>query len=181
MVVTDDPDLAERCRHLRGQGVSPTRTYWHDVIGYNYRMTNLAAAIGVAQLAKIGDVIERKRRIADWYREELTAIAGLSMLGEEPWARSVYWMCSVVVDPERRDPLMATLRDAGIETRPFFHPAHTLPMYREHRRFPAAERLGAGGINLPSFPALTRDEVRTIGMAIRSFLHQRGAVKGGSV
>lgn len=170
MVVTDDAALGETARHLRGQGVSRTRTYWHDVVGYNYRMTNVAAAIGCAQLERIDQTIEAKRRIAAWYRDYLAGVHGLTLQREAPWALSVYWMNSILVDAERRDPLMRYLASEGIETRPFFHPAHTLPMYRTGQRFPVAERLGASGINLPSFVALSEEEVATIASHVRRFL-----------
>jgi perosamine synthetase len=159
MIVTDDDAFAERCRHLRGQGVSPTRTYWHDVIGYNYRMTNVAAAIGVAQLERIDHTLERKREIADRYRAGLNEVPGVAFQPEMDWARNVYWMVSVLVDPSLRDGLMSFLGDRGIETRPFFYPAHTLPMYARGESFPVAERLSESGINLPSGPTLTDGEI----------------------
>jgi perosamine synthetase len=162
MVVTNDPEFAEKCRHLRGQGVSPTRTYWHDVVGYNYRMTNVAAALGVAQLERVDDVIAAKRHIAERYRDALSGIGGVTFQPELPWAKNVYWMVSILVDPSQRDPLREYLKENGVETRPFFHPAHTLPMYPTTERFPVAERLGASGINLPSFPELTDEQVDTV-------------------
>jgi perosamine synthetase len=170
MVVCNDAELAARCRHLRGQGVSATRTYWHDVVGYNYRMTNLAAAIGVAQMERIDEIIEIKRRIADRYRVALAGLPGVVMSPEMPWAKSVFWMVSILVDPEYRDPLMSYLKDKGIETRPFFYPAHTLPMYPSDGSFPVAERLGASGMNLPSFPDLTDDEIDEVCAAIRRYM-----------
>jgi perosamine synthetase len=173
MLVTDDTAFAETCRHLRGQGVSPTRTYWHDIVGFNYRMTNIAAAIGCAQLRRVDDVIARKRRIAGWYRSRLDGVPGLEFQREAAWAHAVYWMVSIVVDPAARDALMASLRDAGVDTRPFFHPAHTLPMYPRDEAYPVAERLGASGINLPSFPQLTEDEVDQVCMAVVAFMRDR--------
>jgi len=170
MVVTDDIALADRCRHLRGQGVSPTRTYWHDVLGYNYRMTNLAAALGVAQLERIDDVLTKKRQIANWYRERLQGLQGLQFQAEAPWASAVWWMVSIIVAPELRDPLMDFLRESEIDSRPFFHPAHTLPMYEAAASFPVAERLGAGGVNLPSYPDLSEAQVDEVCAAIRRFL-----------
>lgn len=162
MVVTDDEELALRCRHLRGQGVSPVRTYWHDVVGFNYRMTNIAAAIGVAQLERIDEVIETKRRIADRYRDALSGVPGVTFQPEMSWAKNVYWMVSILVDPGKRDGLMADLKADGVDSRPFFHPAHMLPMYGTAERFPVAERLGASGINLPSFPQLTDEQVDAV-------------------
>lgn len=169
MVVTNNPSLAEKCRHLRGQGVSATRTYWHDVIGYNYRMTNVAAAIGCAQLERIENVIERKRDIAMRYRDSLAAVPGVIFQGEAPWARNVWWMASVLVEPSRRDVLMDYLRAKGVETRPFFYPAHTLPMYRREEVFPVAEHLGASGINLPSGPTLLDEQVDRVCELIAEF------------
>ena len=173
MVVTDDPDLAERCRHLRGQGVSPTRTYWHDVIGFNYRMTNVAAAIGCAQLERIEDTLARKRDIADRYRAALADVPGVTFQAEAPGARNVWWMISILVDPGQRDPLMEYLRESGVETRPFFHPAHTLPMYAGSERFPVAERLGVSGINLPSGPTLTHDQIDLVCERVAAFMAVR--------
>ncbi len=172
MVVCNDVEFAERCRHLRGQGVSATKTYWHDVVGYNYRMTNLAAAIGVAQLERVDEVIEAKRRIAARYCANLADVEGVTLPPEMPWARSVYWMVSILVEPSLRDPLMAHLKVLGIETRPFFYPAHTLPMYETEERFPVAERLGASGINLPSFPDLTDAEIDEVCAGVREFMAQ---------
>ena len=170
MVVTDDEEFAEKCRHLRGQGVSPTRTYWHDVIGYNYRMTNLAAAIGCAQLERIDQVLEDKRRIAGWYRDRLEGAPGLIFQREAEWADAVWWMVSVLVEPGMRDGLMAFLADNRVDSRPFFHPAHQLPMYGRSQSYPVAERLGSSGINLPSFPDLTKVQVDLVCDLIERFL-----------
>ena len=176
MVVTDDASLADTCRHLRGQGVSPTRTYWHDVVGYNYRMTNIAAAIGCAQLERIDQVIADKRRIAGWYRERLEGLPGLVFQREAEWANAVWWMISILVDPQLRDALMTYLRENGVDSRPFFHPAHQLPMYESSRSYPVAERLGASGINLPSFPDLTRGETDCVCDLVERFLSDQTEV-----
>jgi perosamine synthetase len=170
MVVTDDDQFAQTCRHLRGQGVSATRTYWHDVVGFNYRMTNIAAAIGVAQVERIDDVLARKRHIADMYRARLESIPGVTFQREAEWASAVWWMVSIVVDPKLRDPLMQFMSENGVETRPFFYPAHEMPMYPTERSYPVAERLGASGMNLPSFPELTEAEIDTVCSLIARFM-----------
>lgn len=175
MVVTDDAEFADTCRHLRGQGVSPTRTYWHDVVGFNYRMTNIAAAIGVAQLESIEDTLAVKRRIADRYRDRLAGVPGVTFQPEMEWATNVYWMVSILVDPSLRDGLMAFMRERGADSRPFFYPAHTLPMYLTDERFPVAERVGASGINLPSSPTLTDDEVDLVCGLVAEFMEREGA------
>ena len=174
MLVTNDAELADRARHLRGQGVSSTRTYWHDVIGFNYRMTNVAAAIGCAQLERIDETLDAKRQLARSYERLLGGIDGVGMQVDPPWARPVYWMNCILVDPRRRDPLMAHLAGEKIETRPFFFPAHTLPMYSTDEQFPEAERIGASGINLPSFPTLQPDEVERICRVIGDFMQRSG-------
>jgi perosamine synthetase len=162
MLVTDDSELASKARHLRGQGVSATRTYWHDVIGFNYRMTNIAAAIGCAQLERVGETLAAKTEIARWYRERLAGVEGVELQDDAQWATPVYWMNSILVEPRIRDDLIGLLRDRGVETRPFFYPAHTLPMYTTAISYPVAERLGSSGLNLPSWPGLTEGHVETI-------------------
>ena len=166
MLVTSDDPLAETARHLRGQGVSPTRTYWHDVVGFNYRMTNVAAAIGCAQLERVEETLRAKREIAAWYRERLHDVRGVELQREADWATPVHWMNSILVDPAIRDDLIAALASKGIETRPFFYPAHTLPMYATGGSFPVAERLGASGINLPSWPGLSEGQVDEVSAAV---------------
>jgi perosamine synthetase len=170
MVVTDDDQFAQTCRHLRGQGVSATKTYWHDVVGFNYRMTNIAAAIGAAQMERIDDVLARKRHIADMYRARLEGIPGVTFQREAEWATAVWWMVSILVDPQVRDSLMQFMSENGVETRPFFYPAHELPMYTRECSYPVAERLGASGMNLPSFPELTEGEIDTVCNLIARFM-----------
>ena len=170
MVVMNDETLYERCIHFRGQGLAKYRQYWHDVIGYNYRMTNICAAIGLAQLEQIDTFLAKKQQIAQWYRDGL---AGTEYTFHEPVGDVYhsYWMCSVLVSsPEDRDPLRTHLDSLGIETRPLFYPVHTMPMYsRKYARHKVAEHLGWRGMNLPSYPGLTRDDVDYIVSGILSY------------
>jgi perosamine synthetase len=165
MVVTDDDALAAKVRQLKGQGMEPDRRYWFPILGYNYRMTNIAAAIGLAQLEKADWHIARRRHTALRYVQRLSTVPDVALQPEKPWARNVYWMVSVVLSekcPVSRDTVMERLAEAGIETRPFFHPMHTLPMYRDSakgQRFPVAEGLAARGLNLPSSATLSEAEV----------------------
>lgn len=165
MVVTDDERLATLVRQLHGQGQDPKRRYWFPMVGFNYRMTNIEAAIGLAQLERIDWHLSRRREIAGWYREELSDVEGIELSPQASWAESAYWITCAVLDTARfgsRDDVMAALDRAGIETRPFFYPLHTLPMYRqlnEGKTFPVAEDLGRRGVNLPSSATLTRDDV----------------------
>jgi perosamine synthetase len=167
MVTTSDDALAKRMRLLRTHGMDPDRRYWHPVIGYNYRMTNIAAAIGLAQLERVQWQLDRRQELAAWYREALGQTGVLTCQAEKDWARHVWWMFSVLVSEEagNRDGIMDTLRRRGIETRPIVHPLHTLPPYVEAsqgERFPAAEAIARTGINLPTWAGLTREQVRTV-------------------
>lgn len=173
MVLTNDKKLAEKCIHLRGQGVSPKKTYWHDVVGFNYRMTNLVAAIGLGQLEKISKVLKMKRKIAKEYTKRLKNIPEVICQGEEKWAKNVFWMYSILVPRAKRDKLIDFLKKYDIETRPFFYPAHVMPPYKEKSgKYPVAEMLGASGINLPSFPELTISEINKITSKIKEFFNK---------
>lgn len=174
MVVSNDRTLIERARHLKGQGLAAYREYWHDVIGYNYRMTNVQAAIGLAQLERADEFVERKRLLAQKYAELL---ADLPLTFQEKLvdATHSYWMVSVLAeDAETRDALRSHLSAKGIETRPVFFPVHTMPMYsRNYRRHPVAEDISWRGINLPSWPGLNEIEMSYICAAIREYYEKR--------
>ncbi|MCX7930017.1 MAG: DegT/DnrJ/EryC1/StrS aminotransferase family protein [Chlorobi bacterium] len=163
MVVTDDDMLAERIRRLKGQGLAPYREYWHDIVGYNYRMTNIAAAIGLAQLENASMFLERKRWIAEEYHALLERTP-LEFQHTAPNVTHSWWMVSVLAPTAHaRDMLRAELHRHGIETRPTFYPVHTMPMYSQrYERHQIAESLGLRGINLPSFPALCRKDIEEI-------------------
>jgi len=171
MVVSNDKTLIERSRHLKGQGLAAHREYWHDVVGYNYRMTNIEAAIGLAQLERADGFIARKRELAQRYAAGLKNVK-VEMHAEAPDTLHSYWMVSILVErPEQRDPLREHLASAGIETRPLFYPVHTMPMYaRSYRKHRVAEDLAWRGINLPSWPGLSDAQVDTITQAIAAHL-----------
>jgi perosamine synthetase len=170
MLVTNDETLFDRAVHFKGQGLAKHREYWHDVVGYNYRMTNICAAIALAQLEQADIFIAKKRQIADWYKE---GVQGLPVVvhGETSDVRHSYWMVSILVErAEQRDPLREALTSAGIETRPLFYPIHTMPMYAsKFQRHSVAENLGWRGINLPSWPGLTKEQVSMICHEIRTY------------
>lgn len=163
MLLTSDPGLAAAARVLRGQGQDPEHRYWFPIVGFNYRMTNIAAAIGLAQTECFDWHVSRRREIAGMYRERLADRADLQFSPEAEWAESAFWMSSVVLrgaTRSGRDQVMERLAADGIETRPFFHPMHTLPPYVGAKgSFPVAERLSASGINLPSGAGLTESDL----------------------
>jgi perosamine synthetase len=173
MCLTNNRDVAEKMRILRGHGMNPKKRYWHDVVGFNYRMTNLQAALGVAQLRKIGRLVERKREIAKKYRELLGEDNAVIHAPEMSWARNVYWLYSILLDASLRERVMKALGRQGIETRPFFYPIHTMPPHKRSSRLPTAERLSARGMNLPSGPRIGNEEVYTVASSVKRALKSR--------
>lgn len=169
MVICRDRKIHEKACHLKSQGVSKTREYWHDVLAYNYRMTNICAAIGLAQLENADSIIARKREIAQQYADELSGLP-LSMQLEAEGYQHSFWMCSIMLDEaEQRQPLRDYLKKHDVETRPLFPPAHTMPHAFKDEHFPQAESLSARGINLPSYPALTNQQISHICNIIKSY------------
>lgn len=178
MVVTDDPALAARLRLYRGQGVDPQRRYIHPVVGFNYRMTNIAAAIGLAQLERVEEILTARRQVAAWYAERLAGINGLRLLGAESWAVPVPWLITVLLtegSARERDAVMAALLAKGIDSRPVFYPMHDQPPYYEAARYPVAETWSARGFNLPTYEAITQADVTAVCTALRRTLTELGA------
>ncbi|PUA35813.1 aminotransferase DegT [Paenibacillus elgii] len=168
VLTTNDDALADRARLLRGQGMDPERRYFHTVVGYNYRMTNIQAAIGCAQLQNAEWHIAQRLRIASHYTKYLRDCSALALPVQQDWAKNVYWLFSVVLregSEAQRDEVIRRLQLRGIESRPFFYPMHVLPPYEKLQsatEFPVAGRIAAQGINLPSYGTLTEADVRYI-------------------
>jgi perosamine synthetase len=173
MCLTNDKELAEKIRILRDHGMNPAKRYWHDVVGFNYRMTNLQAALGLAQLGKIERFIEKKRRIAKIYADELSSMEGVVLHPEMPWAKCVYWLYSILIDDGKvkvtRDELAEKLEKDGIETRNFFYPLHEMPIYRKYANltYTASLRIYKQGLNLPSSVKLSEEDVKYIAQKIK--------------
>jgi len=166
MCLTNNEEIAEKIRLLRDHGMNPTKKYWHDVIGFNYRMTNLQAALGVAQLKKIDFLIEKKRQISSIYQELLKDLP-IILAPEMPWAKNVYWLYSILVEKEKREKVMKYLEKKGIETRPFFYPIHTMPPYKSDLTLKVAEEISARGINLPSSTNLSEKQIEKIAKSLK--------------
>jgi perosamine synthetase len=168
MCLTNDPKLAEKIKILRDHGMNPKRRYWHEVVGFNYRMTNLQAALGVAQLKKIDYFVSRKRKIAETYNSFFEGIETIMRPPEMPWAKNVYWLYSVLISHLNanigRDELIEMLGQKGIETRPLFYPIHEMPPYKNYlkSKCPVAERISRIGLSLPSSVKLTRKKIEFI-------------------
>ncbi len=173
MVVSKSLETIEKARHLKSQGVSKVKEYWHDVLAYNYRMTNICAAIGLAQIERADQILAKKRAIAELYKNNLVDLP-LVLHGEKANFVHSYWMCSLLLeDPALRDPLRNALKNKGIETRPVFFPAHTMPHCKVNASFPIAESISSRGINLPSFPGMTEEQVLYVCHSISDFLHEK--------
>jgi perosamine synthetase len=172
MVTTNDAELAKRLRIFRGQGMDPDRRYWFPVIGFNYRMTNIAAAIGLAQLERIERHLAARKDVARAYDRHLAGLVDrVELPSVENWADHVFWMYTIKLKRgvrKSRDEVMADLDRAGIETRPVFYPMHVLPPYRGDAGgpFPNADECSASGINLPTHARLTTDDIERIARAL---------------
>ncbi len=172
MIVTNDKKLADKMRLLRDHGQKPDRRYYHEVIGFNYRMTNMQAAVGSAQLERVEKFIKRKIQIALYYKTHLSGIAGITLAPAKAWAKSVYWMYSVLIDEPyklTRDELIEALKKQNIETRPFFYPIHVMPPYKLSEDFPNSSYLSSHGINLPSGVLLTDNWLKRVVSVIKKY------------
>lgn len=176
MIATGDAALARRARHLTTQARLPGPEYLHDEIGYNYRLTNLAAALGVAQLETLDAFVSRKRAIAGRYDEAFGRLPGITIAPRPAWARPTSWLYSIQVDPAiariDRTALYERLRAQGIEARPVWAPAHLMPFYRDAPRLGGAvgERLFAQGLSLPCSVALSEAQQDRVMEAVREAL-----------
>jgi perosamine synthetase len=165
MVTTNDRELERLMRRLRDHGFSPERHFWHEYLSFNYRMTNLQAAVGLAQTERLGEVVAARRHLRALYDERLESIPGLQLPAESRDARSVFWMYALRITEEfgcRRDELRAALAERGIETRCFFVPIHFQPIYFDQfrgQRFPVAEELCRTGLYLPTSQNLEARDV----------------------
>lgn len=162
MCLTDNQELSEKMKILRDHGTTPGKHYWCDVIGFNYRMTNLQAAIGCAQVNKLDGFIQKKRENAKSYTKQLKDIPGITTPPEKEWAKNTYWMYSILIKDEfplKRDDLQKKLKEAGIDSRPLFPPIHKMPIYHSDTIHLVSEMLSKKGLNLPSSVNLSEDDI----------------------
>lgn len=169
MLVTDNFKLQERIKLLRDHGMSTSRRYWHTVLGYNYRLTNIQAAIGVAQMEKIDSIVQAKINIANLYQERLSKIKGVSLPPKAAWAKNIYWLYSILIEEEfglTRDELIEKLRLMSIDSRILFPPVHRQPIYNTGQDLKVAQELALKGLSLPSSAGLQAQEVDRVCWAI---------------
>jgi len=179
MIVTDDAALAERCRSLRNLCFQPRRRFVHEELGWNFRFSNVQAALGLAQLERLDEFVARKRAMGARYSRLLAGIPGLRLpAARTDYAESVYWVHGVVLEPQLRfdaAEAMRRLGEAGVGTRPFFWPMHRQPVFERMSLFPGerhavAEMLGERGFYVPSGLALTEAQIETVAQRVRELL-----------
>jgi perosamine synthetase len=175
MVTTSNKVMAERAASYRNLCFRPERRFYHTELGYNFRMTNLQAAIGVAQMERIDEFVGIKRRLGSYYRKALAGIPGIRFQVEKPWAKSVYWMYSVELDESLgldAETAMKELGAKGIGTRPFFLGLHEQPVLHDlglfrGEKYPVAERIARQGFYLPSGLTLTEKDIDQVVVAVK--------------
>ena len=181
MLVTNRTDVFERANVLRDHGRRPgDKAFYNREVAFKYKMSAMQAALGLAQLERIDELLERKREAFRWYAEELGDVDGVTLNHETPGTKSVYWMVTAIVDARfglTKEEIQSRLAERGIDTRPFFHPLSALPAYEA---LPAAKEarqrnvvsytISPAAINLPSSLSLTRDDVAVVARELRAIL-----------
>ena len=163
MVVTNNNEIAKKIKTLRDHGMDRSRGYWHTTLGFNYRMTNLQAAIGAAQMEKIDTILNKKDIITKLYKNNLKDVKALTLPKEASWATNIYWLYTVLINESKagiaRDELIKKLKIDKIDTRPIFTPLHLQPVYKTGQKMPIAEKIANQGFSLPSYVNLNEDDI----------------------
>lgn len=165
MVLIKSKNNYDKCKILRDHGMSPKKKYWHDEIGFNFRMTNIQAAVGVAQIEKIEYLINEKIKIAKLYNKYLKASKKIILPKQEVWAKHSYWLYNIVIkniNEKIRDRFIDRLSETGIEVRPMFYPASDMPIYSKFKRNDNMKKISYQGISLPSFIGLNEEDIKRI-------------------
>ncbi|MDD1518422.1 DegT/DnrJ/EryC1/StrS family aminotransferase [Bradyrhizobium sp. WBAH42] len=174
MLTTNDRAFYKRAKRLRDHAMSSERRYFHEELGYNYRMTNLQAALGVAQMERIDEFLEQRAKIMAWYHSVIPTGEAVRLNKVRNWAKSAFWMVCLEVDSfneQSRNAFMSELKNMGIDSRPYFYTISSLPMYRQ-QPLPISLRKSRTGLNLPSFCELTQKDVERVGRAVADLLKQ---------
>lgn len=174
MVVTNNEELYKKMKLIKGQGMSPEKRYWHIIVGYNYRMTNMQAAVGLAQLENVEWHITQRKRVADEYKKHFANCGLVRMQEFHEGYTPVYWMNNVILSDEvklSRDEVMRRMEEHDIEMRPVFYPMHIMPPYYDpNAHFPVAEKLASRGISLPSHALLTNEDIAFVSDTLKQII-----------
>lgn len=172
MLTTNDRSIHQRAKSLRDHAMSPQRRYFHEERGFNYRMTNLQAALGVAQMERIDEFLKRRVEIMNWYRAQIPTTDHIRLNRVKNWASSAFWMICLEVDwfdEQKRDGFMKALRERGVDTRPYFCTLSSMPMYRREP-LPVAAQKARTGLNLPCYFELSQPDVQKIAAIVNEIL-----------
>lgn len=178
MVLFQEEETYQYAAQLRDHGMSPSQRYWHDEVGYNYRMTNMQAAVGVAQMERIDEIVERKVQIGEQYRRELSGVEGLTLPANIDGRKNTYWLFTAVLGDEHhvgRDALISKMKKNGIDLRPVFYPLHEMPPYQKYgsSQFEVSSYVSYSGVSFPSSVKLSRYEIENICQSFRSSLEAK--------
>lgn len=178
MVLFKNKEQYEKAAVLRDHGMSKQKRYWHDFVGFNYRMTNLQGAIGVAQMERLTEFVEAKRKLASRYTGYFSSHPGIITPPEASWARSGYWLYTMLINSKEgisRDEFMEKMLKNGVETRPVFYPLHEMPPYIQYARgsYPNTEYISQNGVSLPSSVHISDQEMENIAQAIHTIFSAR--------
>jgi len=171
IAVSNNKELMDKMIHLKNHGIVQGKGYWHDVVGYNYRLTNIQAAIGLAQLEQLEDFITKRNEIAEIYKNELSDVRGIKFQNTCDNANPVYWMFSIEIDenyPLSIEELVEYLKNNGVDTRRMFNPLNKMPPYKDDGDFPISEYLYLNTLVLPTYVSITKDELIKIGVLIKN-------------
>lgn len=175
MITTNDKALNLKCRYLRDHAMSKEKRYWHTEVGYNYRMTNIQAAIGCAQMNRLSELMNKRQQLFSWYSAVLADIPGVQLNRTAPWATNSYWLICMEYEhwksEEERDDFMLRLKSCGIDSRPYFYPMTQMPYLQSTGSTPVTEKMYVKGINLPTFFELSEEQIHFIGKSIRENIH----------
>ncbi len=172
MITTDDEELYKKMAYLRDHGMSKEKRYWHTEVAYNYRMTNLQAALGVAQLERIDELLAKKQDIFAWYKDGLKEIPNIKLNSQRDGYKNVYWMVCLELnnfDESQRDQFIIKLKEKNIDSRPYFYPISDMPVYYKANT-PITHKVYQKGINLPSYFDIRKEDVDTVCNTIRELL-----------
>lgn len=173
-----DKEVYQKAKVLRDHGMNPSKRYWHDFVGYNYRITNLQAAVGLAQMERIDDILNRKQFIAEYYQNELSSIEGVNFQVTQSEGSNSYWLVSLTIDRSNRSAseLMDFLRKNNVDSRPFFYPLSEMPVYQNYciqNELIVSKMLSKNGISLPSHIGLKDKHLEFICSKLKEYFNEK--------
>lgn len=174
MITTDDEDLYNRCKYLRDHAMSKEKRYWHTEPGFNFRMTNIQAAIGCAQLERANEIMQKRQQVFLWYQKYLGKLENIQINRTKEWATNAYWMIcleNISWSEQQRDDFMVELKKRGVDSRPYFYPMADMPYLTKENNTPVTNKIYSTGINLPTYYDLTEEEVKFVCDTVKSILN----------